>query len=149
MGKKQLEELEKHGSYFSVPHGVSMKPMIYDRQSVIEIHELKGEAKRYDVVMYVGKDDVGVIHRVHHVRDDHYVIVGDNCWQREYVRKDDVRGIAVRFFRKGKWHDCTELSYRLYSHLWTDFYFIRRPLFYMRDKIRWRVFHKDKFGKRI
>ncbi len=146
MGKAQLEELEKHGSYFSVPHGVSMKPMIYDRQGVIEIHKLEGEAKRYDVVMYVGKGGVGVIHRVHHVKDDHYIIVGDNCWTREYVKKSDVRGIAVRFFRKGKWHDCTDLSYRIYSHLWTDLFFIRRPLFRVRDYIRWRVFHKDKFG---
>ena len=144
MGKAQVEELEKHGSYFSVPKGVSMKPMIYNGQGVVEIAALEGEAKRYDVVMYLRRDGVGVIHRVLHVRKDKYIIVGDNCWRIERVPKDAVRGIAVRFFRKGKWYDCTYLPYRIYSHIWADFYFIRGPLFWLREKYR---LLKGKFKK--
>jgi hypothetical protein len=144
MGKNQIEELRKRGSYFSVPHGVSMKPMIYDRKGIVEIHTLEGEARRYDVVMYLRSDGVGVIHRVLHVKDDHYVIVGDNCWRLEYVPKKDVYGIAVRFYRKGKWYDCSCTGYRLYSHLWADLFFIRRPVFYIRDRIR-SFLHISKF----
>lgn len=136
MGKQQIEELEKHGSYFSVPHGISMKPMIYDLQGIVELHTLEGEAKRLDVVMYENKRGAGVIHRVLRVKDDHYVINGDNNYFLEYVPKSEVRAIAVRFFRKGKWYDCDSRGYRLYAHIWADIYFIRMPVFFVRDKIK-------------
>lgn len=136
MGKAQLEELEKTGKYFSVPKGISMKPMIYSKEGIVEIHKLDGLAKRYDVVVYSRPGDQGVIHRVLHVKDGYYIIAGDNCWQKEIVKFEQVAGIAVRFYRKGKWHEVTEFGYRVYSHIWADFFFIRRPLFYVRDKLK-------------
>ena len=136
MGKAQLEELEKRGSYFSVPKGISMKPMIRNKQDIVEIQKLEGPAKRYDLVMYIRGEEQGVIHRVLHVRDSDYIIAGDNCWQKEYVKHGDVKGIAVRFYRNGKWHDVGEFGYRVYVHLWTDLFFIRRPLFYVRDRVK-------------
>ena len=142
MGREQLEELRRHGYYLSVPHGVSMRPMIDDRRGVVEIRVPDREIRRYDVVMY-DRGGVGVIHRVLHVRPDHYEIAGDNCRTVEIVPKDDVAGIAVRFMRNGKWHDCTELGYRIYAHVWTDLFFIRRPVFRVRDAVKRRL-HKTK-----
>lgn len=136
MGKEQLAELEKHGFYLSVPKGVSMWPMIRNKQDVVEIRALKEPAKRYDLVMYVRGEEQGVIHRVLRVRETDYVIAGDNCWRKEYVKHDQVRGIAVRFFRKGKWYDVDHRGYRLYARLWTDLFFIRRPFLYLRDKAK-------------
>lgn len=135
MGKAQLELLERDGRYFSVPKGISMRPMIENKKGIVEIHKIDGRAKRYDLVMYVRPNGQGVIHRVIHAYDDHYLIVGDNCWRKEYVSIDQVRGIAVRFYRKGKWYDVNNKWYRLYVHIWVDFLFIKRPLFYVRDKI--------------
>ena len=136
MGKAQLAELEKHGFYLSVPKGISMWPMIRNKQDVVEIRSLDRPAKRYDLVLYVRGEDLGVIHRVLHVRETDYVIAGDNCWQKEYVRHDQVKGIAFRFCRKGKWHDVTEPGYRLYVRLWTDLFFVRRPVLYLRDRLK-------------
>ena len=133
MGKAQLEQLEKEGSYFSVPRGISMWPMIRNGQDVIEIRKLEGPAKRYDLVMYTRGEEQGVIHRVHRVRENDYIINGDNCWQKEIVPKDRVAGIAVRFCRKGKWIEVTDRRYQIYVHLWTDLFFIRRPVLYLRD----------------
>lgn len=134
MGKAQLEELEKCGKYFSVPRGISMWPMIRNKQDVVEIHKLNGMARRYDLVMYTrGPKQQGVVHRVLHVREKDYIINGDNCWQKEYVPHEKVAGIAVRFCRKGKWIDVTDRRYQAYVHLWTDFFFIRRPVLYVRD----------------
>ena len=134
MGKAQLEQLEKEGNYYSVPRGISMWPMIRNKKDVVEIQKLEGLAKRYDLVMYVrGENRQGVIHRVLRVRENDYIINGDNCWQKEYVPHDKVAGIAVRFCRKGKWHEVTELGYRIYVHLWTDLFFIRRPILFLRD----------------
>lgn len=134
MGKAQLEELEKNGSYFSVPKGISMWPMILNKKGIIEIHKLEHKAKRYDLVLYIRGESQGVIHRVLHVREKDYIIAGDNCWRKEYIPHDKVVGIAVRFYRKGKWYDVDNPFYKIYVHLWTDLFFIRRPLFYLRDK---------------
>lgn len=134
MGKTQLEELEKHGYYLSVPKGISMRPMIRSKQDVVEIRVPKEPIRRYDLVMYIrGEEMQGVIHRVLHVKDGYYIIAGDNCWQKEYVRFDQVKGIATRFYRGGRWHDVKEAGYLAYVHLWSDLFFIRRPLFYARD----------------
>lgn len=132
----QVEQLEKYGYYLSVPRGISMWPMILNKEGIVEIHKLEGEAKRYDLVMYIRGEKQGVIHRVVRVFDDHYLIIGDNCWQYEHVPKEAVKGIAARFFRKGKWYDVDNKWYRLYVHIWVDLLFIKRPLFYARDRIK-------------
>ena len=134
MGKEQLKELEKCGKYFSVPKGKSMWPMILNKQGIVEIHRLERPARRYDLVLYTRGKEQGVIHRVLHVREKDYIIAGDNCWKKEYVPKERVAGIAVRFYRKGKWYEVTDPRYLAYVHLWTDFFFIRKPLLYLRDK---------------
>ena len=136
MGKVQLEELEKHGRYFSVPQGVSMMPMIHNKKGVVEVRKLEGEAKRYDLVLYIRGAEQGVIHRVLRVRDKDYIIAGDNCWRKEYVPKEKVVGIIRSFYRNGKWYDVSDRGYQLYAHLWTDLFCIRRPVFYARDRIQ-------------
>lgn len=137
MGKEQLEQLEKHGMYMSVPHGRSMYPMLRSQQDIVEVRRLGQPAKRYDLVLYVrGENRQGVLHRVLHVLEDKYIIAGDNCWRREYIPREQIKGIAVRFYRNGRWHEVTEKPYLLYVHLWTDLFFIRSPLFRLRDKAK-------------
>lgn len=136
MGRAQINELEKHGMYWSTPKGISMNPMLYENDSIAEIHELTGQPKRYDVVLYIRGEEQGVIHRVLYRKDDIYIINGDNCWQKEYVRPEQIRGIVTRFYRKGHWYDVTAWQYRIYSHIWTDLFFVRRPLLYIRDKCK-------------
>lgn len=139
MGRAQLEELEKNGYYFSVPRGISMRPLLSSkRQDIVEIHKLTGEARRGDLVLYsIGEQ--GILHRVLRVREADYVIAGDNCWRREIVPKAEVVGIAVRFRRKGRWIEVTDRGYRLYVRVWTALFFLRRPLFYVRDLIKPRL----------
>ncbi len=135
MGKAQLEQLEKHGMYLSVPSGNSMRPMLRSKQDVVEIHRLEHTAKRCDLVLYIrGEEQQGVLHRVIAVRDKDYVIAGDNCWWREIVPHERVVGIAVRFYRGGRWHEMTDPGYRLYARVWTASFYLRRPLLWLRDR---------------
>ena len=135
MGRAQLEELRKHGFYFSTPKGVSMNPMLYESDSIAKIETLTKPPVRYDVVMYIRGKDQGVIHRVLRKKEDTYIINGDNCWQKERVRQDQIYGVVTSFYRKGRWHEVTEPAYRLYAHIWTDLFWIRRPLLYLRDHL--------------
>ncbi len=146
MGKRQLEELEKNGMYLSVPRGISMQPMIYNKRGIAEIHRLDEPAKKYDVVLYIRRnakfpDGQGVLHRVIEVRENDYVIMGDNCWQREYIRHEDTVGILRRFYRRGKWIDTDNKLYLLYSHIWVALIPVRRPVFWCRDMVK-RVIRK-------
>ena len=86
MGKAQLEQLEQHGMYMSVPRGRSMLPMLRSKRDIVEIHRLEPPAERCDLVLYVrGEEQQGVLHRVIAVREKDYVIAGDNCWIHDFV----------------------------------------------------------------
>jgi hypothetical protein len=138
MGSAQVEELLKHGNYVSVPQGISMRPMIHGGRDAVLVEALKQEPKRYDLVMYTRPNEQGVIHRVIRRRERDYVICGDNCWQLEYVKPEQIKGIVTRFHHKGKWVPVENRWYRLYVHAWVDFLFLKRPLFYVRDRVKGR-----------
>ena len=101
MGRAQLEELKKHGVYLSTPRGISMNPMLYQNDSIAEVHAITQPPKRYDVVLYIRGKEQGVVHRVLHFKNGVYIINGDNCWQKEYVQPSQIYGIVTRFYRHG------------------------------------------------
>ena len=137
MGKAQLDQLAQHGKYLSSPKGISMRPMIHAGRDAVLIETPKEPPKRYDLVMYTRPDLQGVIHRVMRIREDgYYVINGDNCWQLEIVAPENIAGIVTEFCRKGKWHPVSDPRYQLYVKVWTNLLFVRRPLFYVRDKLK-------------
>ena len=136
MGYAQLEELKKHGMYLTAPEGTSMNPMLFESDSVVEIHTITSPPKRGDVVMYIRGQSQGVVHRVLSQKGDIFIINGDNCWQKEYVKREQIFGIVTQFYRKGRWYNVSEPLYRLYSFMWVNLFFIRRPLLYIRDKMK-------------
>ena len=53
------------------------------------------------------------------VRANDYVILGDNCQNKEYgITDKDILGIMTGYIRNGKEHSTSEMGYRLYSFLW-------------------------------
>lgn len=142
MGKGQLELLERDGRYISVPNGISMLPMIRGRKDAVVVEKIKDKPKRYDLVMYVRGKELGVIHRVIKFKDDKYIICGDNCWQLEYVEPKQIKGIVTEYYRNGKWHKVDNFLYKIYVHLWVDLLFIKRPIFYIREKIKNKIKNK-------
>lgn len=136
MGKIQLNILERDGRYISVPSGISMRPMIYGKKDAVVIEKIKHKPKKYDLVLYIRGKEQGVIHRIVKVKGNQFIICGDNCWQLEYVNKEQIKGIVTEFCRKEKWYKTNNFLYKLYVHLWVDLLFIKRPCFYIRDKIK-------------
>lgn len=143
MGKNQLKLLERDGKYISVPAGISMLPMIRGRKDAVLVEKLINKPKRYDLVMYIRGEELGVIHRVIKFKNNKYIICGDNCWQLEYVNPEQIKGIVTEYCRNGKWHKTSNLIHRIYVHLWVDLLFIKRPLFYIRDKIKNKLKQKN------
>ncbi|MBQ0008485.1 MAG: S24/S26 family peptidase [bacterium] len=111
------ELLRETGEYVTQVRGVSMYPMLRYRKDPLLIHPVKGELKPYDVAIY-GRLDRYVVHRVLEVRDDIYVIRGDNCICKEYVPKSAVVGVMAGFWRFGRFISSDNILYKVYARVW-------------------------------
>ena len=129
------EYLERYPRLVRTNVGVSMLPLLRQGRDLF-IVEKRGpdRLKAGDVVLYRRPPAQYVLHRIVEVREKDYVIAGDNCWQREIIPHGQVVGIAVRFYRGGRWHEVTDPGYRLYARVWTDLFYVRRPFLWLRDK---------------
>ncbi len=123
-----LQELERNGKYLSVPAGNSMKPMLRNKENVVEIVRAGHPLRKYDITLHVRKDGTCVLHRIMKVENGIYVICGDNCIVPEKVPFENVAGVAVRFYRKGKWVSVTDFTYRAYVYIWCGLFPVRRYL---------------------
>ena len=116
-------ELEKYGVYASVTSGVSMRPLFKTHRDVIIVKKPEGELKKYDVALYRAPGvESCILHRVIGVRDDVYLIRGDNTFVVERVPKDRIIAVLTEFNRAGKRHSVEDLGYRFYSRLWHYLY---------------------------
>ena len=116
--KKTIEEyINENGSLVYTNVGVSMMPLLRQGKDVFTIRK-KGQerCKVGDVVLYKRPPSSYVLHRIIEVKDDSYVIMGDNCVSKEYGIKDsDIIGIMTDYSRNGKNHTVDEMGYKAYS----------------------------------
>ena len=125
------EYLNSNGVLVYTNVGKSMLPLIRQKRDIIEITRKGSErCKKYDAVLYK-QGGRYVLHRIIKVRPSDYVIVGDNCIYREYGITDDmILGVLTRVIRDGKSIYSTDWKYRVYVHLWCDFYHIRAGILF-------------------
>ena len=128
--------LNSKGYLVYINVGTSMLPLLRQRRDVIEIHPIADRAKKYDAVLYkVG--DKYILHRVLKVRPHDYVICGDHNIKREFGITDaQILGVMTRVIRDGKSIYPTDWKYRLYVHLWCDFYPLRAAILYVKMHLR-------------
>ena len=113
------EILAQEGKLVYSNVGVSMLPLLRQGRDLF-IVEKRGpdRLKAGDVVLYRRPPDQYVLHRIIQVREKDYVILGDNCVNREYgITDGDILGVMTGFVRDGKQHAVTEKGYRLYTWL--------------------------------
>ena len=124
------EILDKTGLYTGLTMGNSMEPLIHQQRDNIIVVKNTERLKKYDVAVYQLKTGKYVMHRVVKVCDDHYVIVGDNRTEREYVTDDMICGVLAGFYKNGKRYvDCQKSkSYKLYSRVWVALLPVRPAL---------------------
>lgn len=122
-------ELEKHGKIIQRNHGISMLPLLRQNRDVMIIERPSGRLKKYDCPLYKRADGKYVLHRILKVRENDYVICGDNCTKKEYGITDaDIIGVLTGVIRDGKEILITGKRYRFYVHLWCDFFYVRVAL---------------------
>ena len=120
------EQLELHGKIIYTNVGTSMMPLLREGRDVMIIERPSGRLKKYDVPLYIRSDGMYVLHRILKVRKNDYVICGDHCTFKEYgITDDDIVGVLTGVIRDGKTITTDSLGYKLYYHLWCDFFPIR------------------------
>ena len=127
------EQLRTNGVYVSTTVGTSMKPMLRNRRDRIILVPIGNERlKKLDLPMYRRADGKYVLHRILDVKEDHYVIRGDNTFFKEYVKDEQILGYVTEFYR-GKRHVSTdEKGYRRYAAFWQTIYPLRVPFHKLR-----------------
>ena len=151
------EELLRKGSIVYTNVGDSMMPLLRQGKDLLIIKRPKewerftdGDTairlKRLDVPLYKRDNGAYVLHRVLKVRKSDYVICGDNRYHREYGISDrQVIGVLTGIVRDGREISVKDRKYRLYAHLWCDFFLIRAGILWTKQLPK-KV--KRKLGKR-
>ena len=136
-GLSYEEYLDKYQRLVRTNVGVSMLPLLRQGRDLFVVEKRgPGRLKAGDVVLYRRPPDKYVLHRIVEVREKDYVILGDNCVNREYgITDDDILGVMTGFVRDGKQHTVTERGYRLYRFLWLH----GAPVRVFLKKAVWRV----------
>ena len=121
-----------------------MMPLIRQGRDLMVISgKPSGRLKKYDVPLYRRDNGQYVLHRILKVRDNDYVICGDNRWNREYgITDGHMIGVLSAVIRNGKTVSVTDRKYLLYVHLWCD-------LFYLRALILWCLKLPGRIKRRV
>ena len=142
------EELNERGVILHTNKGVSMMPLLRQNKDVMIISKVEGRLKKYDAPLYKRPNGDYVVHRILRVDEDSYVVCGDNCFRREYGIKDSqIKGVLTGIIRNGKTISTSSKAYKLYVHLWCDFFYIRAFILYSIAKLKGalrRILRKNK-----
>lgn len=143
MSKSTFEEIiEKSGELVYKNKGDSMMPLIRENRDLIVIsRKPKCRLKKYDVPLYKRDSGQYVLHRILKVREKDYVICGDNRWKKEYGITDrHIIGALSAVVRNGRTVNVNSCRYRIYVHLWCDFFPLRalivRTVFFLKRRFR-------------
>ena len=127
MSKSSFEEiLARDGKLVYSNVGDSMLPLIRQGRDLLVIIPPTGRLKKYDVPLYKRDSGQYVLHRILAVRDEDYVLCGDNRWSREYGITDcHIIGVLAAIIRDGKEIPMSDWRLRFYAHLWCDLFPLR------------------------
>ena len=118
--------IERDGRLVYTNIGDSMRPLIRQDRDILIIEKPHRRLKKYDVPLYRRDSGQYVLHRVLKVRDSDYVICGDNRYSKEYGITDrHIIGVLTAVVRDRKEIPINDWRYRIYVHLWCDFFPIR------------------------
>lgn len=134
--KTYEEYLAENGKLTYTFSGVSMNPMLKQGRDLFTVKAKTSErCKKYDVVLYRRPPHQYVLHRIVEVREQDYVILGDNCIAKEYgITDDDILGVLTEFLRAGKKISVNNKWYQFYARFWYKIYPVRK--FLKKAKVR-------------
>jgi len=94
--------LEKDGFYLFTGSGSSMWPLIRDGIDTIEVRPVRQPLAAGDVVLFRDAEDKYVLHRILEVKEDCYLVRGDNTYAPDLVTEEKIIGVMLGLWRGRK-----------------------------------------------
>lgn len=100
--------------------GLSMFPLIKGGRDEAVLSSTKGKKlKCGDIVLYAREDGTHVLHRIHHLKNDDFFMLGDAHTSIEGpIKRKYVLAVAEAIIRKGKEISCNRVDFRIISTIW-------------------------------
>ena len=113
------EYLKLNGTLTYTNVGTSMMPLLRQGRDLFTItKKTAARCKAGDVVLYERSPDKYILHRIIKVRENDYVILGDNCVYKEYgITDKNILGVMTSYTRAGVEHSINSLGYKIYTFL--------------------------------
>ena len=118
-------QLQTGGVALLTVTGTSMYPTFCHRRDKVILS--LGAPRKYDTVLYKRDSGEYILHRIVK-KEDCFLCCGDNQWQTEAVREDQILAVAVGFERKGERFSVDHWNYTLWVRLWTWLLPVRKPI---------------------
>ncbi len=119
------EMLSTEGVYITTTVGVSMYPLLKNRRDNVVIRPVTKKLKKYDVPLYK-RGDKYLLHRIIGIKENGYIIRGDNCDKKEFdITDENIIGVLDALWRKEKFFTVENFYYKCYSRIIVFFYPVR------------------------
>lgn len=125
--------LVNEGHTVTLPlRGNSMRPFLEDGRDKALL-KYPQKIKIGDVALAEIDHKLYVLHRVIAIKGSNVTLRGDGNINNEYCKLNDIKAIAIGFYRKGKSHldSINDKKWKVYSWWWTHLYPLRRYLLYI------------------
>lgn len=120
------EILSKEGRLIYSNVGDSMLPLIRQGRDIVVIEKPSRRLKKYDIPLYRRDSGQYVLHRILKVRENDYILCGDNRYTKETGISDrHIKGVLTEIIRDGRTIKINSWQMKLYSHIWCDLFPLR------------------------
>lgn len=125
-------QLEQGGRAELVVTGSSMHPLFRSRRDKVVL--VARTPKWPDIILYRRDNGAYILHRIVRVKDGIFIVTGDNQWQLEEVRPEQVIAAVDGWYKKGKYYTPKNIWYKLYVGFWVGLLPLRRPVLALRRR---------------
>ena len=129
----EVTRILQEGHTVTLPlRGRSMRPFLEDGRDKALLVKPNRPVMVGDPVLAEIRPGVYVLHRIVRIVDHQVTLRGDGNLGTEHCTTDDIRALAVGFYRKGRQRmDATDgLKWRIYSWCWMRLLPVRRYLLF-------------------
>lgn len=125
-------QLNTAGSARLTVTGSSMLPMLHHSKDTVILSPVYQSPARGALPLYLRDNGEYVLHRILRSVPEGFLCCGDNQWQTEIVRPDQLLAVVTGFTRNGREYQTSHRGYRLYVWLWVSLHPVRRYILAVR-----------------
>lgn len=117
----EIIEILRQGREVSIPvKGNSMAPFLRERRDAVLLGLFSRKPNKGDVVLYRRSNGQYVLHRIfRRDKNQQYYMEGDaQNWVEGPIEREQIKALAVKFRRKGKWIGRNNVCALFFRILW-------------------------------